>query len=1029
MGVTTELNAQQLAAIRHAGGPACILAGAGTGKTTVITERFRWLAEHGVAPGRILVLTFSRQAADEMRTRITERLTVGYPGLSVGTFHSFCLERLTRLAADSGHAAPTVIADGGRQALLAPLLAQVAVRYYAGIRAREYLSDALVFIDRANDELVSPEGCRQFVAALRSGELGDPDGSGRPPAKERVDCLADLTAAYQLYHAELRRRGALDYGAMVARLVERWRADAAALTRARGSYDYILVDEFQDANGAQFELVRTLAAPDDRLMVVGDDDQAIYGFRGASDRFIRHFRDFYPGAAIYDLTENHRSHQRILDAANASIAAAHGAGDARRLTSPGRPGGPRPASAAFATQTDEAVWIADRIAAGLSEPGSADGEPARRPRDFAVLCRSADQLALPIVQALARRGIPARLSSGEPRRDPVVADALAALRIVVALAASQTPPEASLRRVLAAALPPAEFQTMTAALRARERSAADGLFAATVERSETAAQLAGALAELAGRAPAEQVYGAVRLASRWAGSAGPAAWPRLRELATAADAWLRTGSALGEFIAGYTPPDVDLAGADAVAVMTVHSAKGLQFPVVFVAGLAAGVFPVTTRLAPVFDFAPLGAWLGGADYQPRTEGERQAAQLLEERRLFYVAMTRAKDQLWLSGAGTYGTLACEESPFIGELDAAGVIDRLPDAAAAQSAADIVSKSRAVLLDLAERRLVAIAPGVVLKRGLDARSALAAGAGATDLVARDDARPYRPGQGLRTSVSALETYDRCPRQFFFEQCLKLPSEAALPMSFGNALHATLAAFNRQRAVSGTIPPEADLLGWWQARLDADVFSSRRQYRQFLRRGETYLCRYRLWEEQQDKALPGRRIEAVEQEFRFAYADADGAEHDFRGRFDLIVRHPDGALEIIDYKSGKRSVNKQPRQDSPNNPDRSWQLAVYHLALSAERAIESATPPAIHTTYCFLAHPGDDFGLPVETFNERGENVITCHHNDETLAVVRAELDATLRRIRANEFPAEPRDQRACEWCQFTQLCEVSKHDYR
>lgn len=1032
----TQFNDRQLAAIRHAGGPACVLAGAGTGKTTVIAERFQHLVSGGTAPERILVLTFSRQAAEEMRARITGRLTGGYPRLSIGTFHSFCLEVLTRIAGDAGRAAPTVIAEGARQALLAPLLNSIDPDYYVGARAREFLGDALTFIDRASDELVSPEDCRRLIDAFARGALTDPDGSGGAISPERLGRLRDLTAAYELYLAELRRRRALDYGAMIARLVRLWRADKEALARARAAYDCILVDEFQDANAAQFELVRLLAAPRNELMVVGDDAQAIYGFRGASDRFIRNFRDYYPDAVVYDLTENHRSHQRILDAANAAVAFARPEGGARRLTSPTRPDGPPPVYARFAGQADEAAWIADRIAAGLAGDG---GRPARRPRDYAVLCRSLDQLAQPLLQALSRRGIPARLWAHEPCREPAVADALAALAVVSALGAGEAPPEGAFLRVLAAALPPDEFQLVAAAVRARGGGATAGILGAVAAAGGagaaevdfgSAARLVAELNDLAQMPPIDQVYGAIKLAARCAGDAAVSAWPALRDLAGAAEACLRAGGTLTEFLRDYEPPPLEPATADAVAVMTVHAAKGLQFPVVFIAGLADGVFPVATRLAPTFELAPLRAWLDGGEYRPRGEAERQSAQLREERRLFYVALTRAADELYLTGAGGYGTLVCEESPFVVELVQARVVERLAEAAPRPSLLAVVGEARAYLLDLAAGRPTGSAPGAVLRRGLTARSILAAGAdvGATDLVPNESAQPFRADQGLRTSVSALETYARCPRQYFFEHCLRLPAEEALPMSFGNALHAVLAAFNRRRQQGRGLASEDQLLGWWRERLDPQVFASRHQYRQYLRRGEAYLRRYRAWEEAQERAHPGRAVSAVERQFEFAYVDADGVTHEFRGRFDLIIKHPDGTCEIVDYKSGKRSVNKRPRGDSSNNPERSWQLAVYHLALSSELQA-AGKAAAIVTTYCFLAHPRDEFAAPVETFDDGGENVITCRHSEESLAVVRAELNEVLRRIRANRFPPEPRDQETCERCQFKQLCEVGKHDYR
>lgn len=1034
-----SFNASQRAAIGHASGPACVLAGAGTGKTTVIAERFRHLVSCGVAPDRILVLTFSRQAAEEMRARITTRLAGGYPRLSIGTFHSFCLETLTRIAVDAGQGAPTVITEGARQALLAPLLSRLAPRYYVGACAREYLGDALTFIDRASDELVSPEDCHRAIDAFAAGALTDPDGSGGRIAPERLARLRDLAAAYELYVAELRRRDALDYGAMIARLVRLWQKDGKALARARQAYDCILVDEFQDVNRAQFELVRMLAAPRNELMVVGDDAQAIYGFRGASDRFITRFRDFYPDAAVYDLTENHRSHQRILDAANAAAATLHPEGRARRLTSATRPDGPQPVYARFASQVDEAAWIADRIAAGVA---GEDGRPARRPRDYAVLCRSLEQLAQPLLQALRQRGIPVRLWANEPHREPAIADALAALAVVNALGAGQTPPEGALLRILAAALTPDEFQPVAAVVRARgglagidlavglgEAAASQGS-AGSAQSSGGAARVLAELTELAALPAIDQVYGAVRLASRCAGDGATAAWPALRELAAAAEVCLRAGGTLADFLRDYQPSPREPATADAVSIMTIHAAKGLEFPVVFVAGLAEGVFPVATRLAPTFELASLRVWLDGGEYRPRGEAERQSAQLREERRLFYVALTRAADELYLTGAASYGTLKCGESPFGVGLVRANAAVPLAAPAARTSLLTVVGEARAHLLDLAAGRSTAGAPGAVLRRSLAARALLATGAavGASDLVPNEGAEPFRSDQGLRTSVSALEAYARCPRQFFFEHCLRLPTEDSLPMSFGNALHSVLAALNRRRQAGGGLAPEDELLAWWRERLEPQAFASQSQYRQYLQRGEAYLRRYRNWEETQERTRPGRAVREVEQKFEFTYVDADDVAHKFSGRFDLILEHPDGTLEIVDYKSGVRSVNKRPRGNLPNNPDRSWQLAVYHLALSHTLA-PADVPARIVTTFCFLAHPKDELAAPVETFDAGGENVISCCHSADSLAVVRAEIDEVLRGIRANRFPPQPKDERTCERCRFKQLCEVGKCAYR
>jgi RecB family exonuclease len=269
-----------------------------------------------------------------------------------------------------------------------------------------------------------------------------------------------------------------------------------------------------------------------------------------------------------------------------------------------------------------------------------------------------------------------------------------------------------------------------------------------------------------------------------------------------------------------------------------------------------------------------------------------------------------------------------------------------------------------------------------------------------------------------SVSALETYRECPRQYFYGQCLRLPTETAAAMTFGNALHAALAQFNKHRRDHGALPPADRLVGWWRERLSDNGYESRRQFSQALARGEQYLRRYHAWERQQEAVCPGCTVELVEQTLKFTL------DYDFVCRVDALLRHSDGSYEIVDYKSGKRSLNKTVKTASANSPDRSWQLGVYRLAWGAERP--DAT---IKTTYCFLSHTDDSFGSPVDEFNARGENVISCIHSREALDLITGELRAAMEDIRTNHFEAQPRTAQTCEYCQFGQLCEVSRHAYR
>ena len=625
--IVSRLNPEQARAVTTTDGPLLILAGAGSGKTRVLAHRVAYLiGVKGVRPWQILAVTFTNRAAAELRERIIG--LVGEPGRDVqaGTFHAICARVLRRDGAAIGINPRFVIYDTDDQATLMKQILKAEDMPATGEFRPSVILGA---ISRAKNEMVDP-GSLEGTAANRH---------------ERM-----VARFARLYHDRLRAVGALDFDDLLIEAVRLFQESPEALRRYQERWRWLHVDEYQDTNRPQYLWVKALAERYRNLAVVGDDDQSIYSWRGADLRNILDFERDYPDATVVKLEQNYRSTQLILDAAHAVVKHNESRKD-KKLWTENQGGRPIQRFEAY-DEEEEAEWIARQIDALIGGKGSlltrrADDEEngPLRPQDVAVMYRTNAQ-SRAIEEAFLRYGIRYQLVGGTrfyQRRE--VKDALAYLRTL----RSDTD-VVSFERIINVPARSIGDRTLEQ-LRAHAASAglstwdaiqagADGTLPALATRTRNAlagfAELVRRLRTRVGLLPLPELLDAVLEQSGYramladGSEEGEERWANLLELRSVTTRYddLSPEDALDRLLeetALVADQDAYAGDRDAVTMITLHAAKGLEFPVVFIAGLEEGVFPHARAL----------------------EDDRE---LEEERRLAYVGITRAKRRLFLSNA-------------------------------------------------------------------------------------------------------------------------------------------------------------------------------------------------------------------------------------------------------------------------------------------------------------------------------------------------------------------------------------------
>ena len=663
-----DLNPSQLEAVTHGEGPLLVVAGAGSGKTRVITRRIAYLiGEQGVAHYRILAITFTNKAANEMKKRVAELLgdfTLDRAEINemwVSTFHSACARILRRHASKLGYPEQFSIYDmGDSNRVFKLVLGELGID-----PKRLPVSRFRNPISKAKNDLLPPS---KFAEVAEERDVFNPE---------------QVATVFRMYQQKLEDAGAMDFDDLLVKTHELFRQHPDVLEWHQNKFQHILVDEYQDTNAAQNSIILQLCGERANICVVGDADQSIYRFRGADISNIRQLETKLADIKTVMLEENYRSTQNILDAANKVIAYnPHRAGKVLRAHRQAAGGGRKVLAYAAGSDRDEAYWVADKIASALQS------DPSLTADDFAVLYRTNNQSVL-VEDTLARFDIPHKVVGGISFFERMeIRDAIAYVRAVVnprdqqsIARAVNTPKRGVGTQTIAklAAFAAFEHLPFGEALRMAEAAGVSakarkgiGEFVALCDSVRSSFSLGPAavlnlLLEESGylgdlRRQAEQEL-ELHMISEAQGRL-----ENLQQLVDLAEGY-ETVEDFVDFTALVTRND-DAGIGDAgigdagmgggfsymedhrVSLMTVHAAKGLEFPFVFVIGLEEGVFPHKLSM-------------------------EEPEEMEEERRLAYVAMTRAKDQLMLSWSASrmnFGEMSYNmPSRF---LDEAGVFDAL-----------------------------------------------------------------------------------------------------------------------------------------------------------------------------------------------------------------------------------------------------------------------------------------------------------------------------------------------------------------
>jgi DNA helicase-2/ATP-dependent DNA helicase PcrA len=975
-----KLNEEQRQAVMHGSGPLLIIAGAGTGKTTVVTKRIEHLIlDEKIPPSNILALTFTEKAAQEMETRIDEILPYGYTTLWIETFHAFC-DRILRQEAINIGLNPRfdLLTEAESLLFLRKHLFDFNLDYFRPLgNPMKFLQGMLTHFSRLRDDDISPEEYIKYADKLVTNH------SSLVTEKDEIKKTLELAHAFKIYEDLKAKEGVMDYSDLISNTLKLFRERPSVLKQYQKQFQYVFVDEFQDTNYAQNEMAILLAGERQNITVVGDDDQSIYRWRGAAIANMLQFRNHFPKAEIVTLTKNYRSTQNILDGAYQLIQNNNPDRLEVKEKIDKKLKGMREIKGDDITfvYTNKGEDEAEEVAKAIQT----EVKKTRRPyNEFAILVRANDH-STPFQRALERAHIPYQfLGPGHLFQQSEIKDLIAYLHVL-----SNFDDMSSLYRIITMSVFDLQARDVASILNFAKRSNFS-LFEAMeqVEKSsltqdgkEKIIRITQMIKKHLEKVPKEEAGQILYYFFEDSGLLGyyldPGSLKTEKEAQNIAkffeklqsfasnhtDAsvfavvdWLDLAMELGE---SPQAAEIDWTRNNAVNILTVHSSKGLEFPVVFVVNLVAQRFPSRDRKEQI----PVPNDIIRETLPQGEEG------LQEERRLFYVAITRAKDHLFLTASRFYneGKKERKISPFVietlGEENVQSIVKKQTAEPPGQQLSLLEVLNSNIENNQNEQKLDA------KRSALDAQN--------STLI-------------TYISYSQLQTFDMCPLHYKLRYILNLPSPPSPALSYGQSVHNALRDFSLMRIQKQPVQADAmhELLkkNWIN-----QGFSSKTHEKQTYQQAETMLLSVA------QQTLQGKpQTIAVELPFNFWLKNLKVG-----GRIDRIDRLDDGRLEIIDYKTGKNvPTEKKVKED--------LQLSLYAVAAAEVKdGVLGKDPKDILLTLYYLEED-----IKISTTRTR-----------EDLEKAKADILAKVEAIQKSDFHCS--HSIFCKKCEYQMLCQAER----
>ena len=978
---TTKLNSEQEKAVKHDKGPLLIVAGAGTGKTTVITEKIAYLInKKDIKPDEILALTFTDKAAGEMEERVDKALPYGYVDLWIMTFHSFCEKILKESALDIGLSNDFKLLNSTEQWMLVRQnLDKFNLDYYQPLGNPTKFIHALTrHFSRCKDEEIWPENYLEYAENLKI-DSDSMESTGGEDVEHETKRLNEIANAYHAYQQLLLDNNSLDFGDLINYTLKLFRERPNILKKYQEKFKYILVDEFQDTNWAQYELVKLLASHKN-LTVVGDDDQSIYKFRGASVSNIMQFKNDFPKSQEIYLNQNYRSTQEILDLAYNFIQLNNPERLEIKLQKQQNNKTTKQLSKKlisntevkgivehlhFATEKEEVTAVINKII----EINNIDSETTWN--DFAILVR-ANNSAEPFLNSLRQAGLPFNfLASKGLYSKEIIMDTIAYLKLLDNYHESM-----ALWRVLN--YPMVNIKTedlMQLTNYARRKSIS--LFETcqqvnilkqiepeTKRKVTKILNFIGQHSKLAKEKSVKTViyaflndYGYKKYLLE---NNKEKEFIYINQLIHKIDEFEKyfDDKSVKNFMQAF---DLELEsgeqgslskelleGPEAIKIMTIHASKGLEFKHVFIVNMVQNRFPSMNRKDPIQLPDELIKEI-------LPEGD---IHLQEERRLFYVAVTRAKQNLFLTSAEDYGGVRKKKlSRFISE---AGFTNNKPTNQQTNKTTELKEE-----IKFKEKKLEKV------------------------------------NYNLPTSFSfsQLKAFETCPYQYYLNFILKIPTEGKATFSFGKTMHSTLQKFLTQIKQSNNIiqpalfennkktkklPELKELLKIYKESWFDDWYESKSQKEEYYKLGEKSLKDFYV---KIEKNTPN--VVELEKGFNLKIKD-----YTIRGVIDRVDIVEDNKVQIIDYKTGSAKTEKTIEKD---------QLLIYQMAAQ------------------------DVFGWNTKelTFYYLNNNSeVSFLGTDKEIEKQKEKILDLISNIQKQDFTATP-SKFKCDWCDFKGICKFKQ----